>query len=475
MLKLSKLVAAGLGLAMCLAVPDLAQAARPKTGYVQTQPETRPPSAQRVIGPGTIIFFKRKGGHYSYGESDSRVDSNNIGQGDITPFECGDQVWGQVMACLKDSFLPYNVKITDIDPGTEEHVETVVAGGPAELGLPANVGGIAPLGCGLAYENPVAFAFSQPWGCDVNQICWAAAQETAHTFGLDHTTECTDHLTYDMRCGTVKRFRDVDKPCGESDEFPPNQQPPNPSGARQCKCTGAGKQNSHKSLMTIFGPRENGPPDVSFNRPREGNAVTKGFKIEVAIDDDFGIAHVDIYVDGTMIDSKTAAPFTTTAPATLADGPHTVTAKAIDQGGLETDVTVNVKVQPPCMGNDSCPSGTVCQMGECVDGPGTPGGLGATCTNGADCHSGICAPGPGGSKCTEVCDPAANSCPDGFDCLSAGAQNACWPGADVLNPPTKEDGGCGCTVAGASRRAPILGFLFGFAFFGLALRRRSRR
>src|SRR5829696_9508818 len=163
-----------------------ADAARPTTGYIKDSAamSAAPKAGARNIGPGTVIYFNRHGGTYTYGEFDSRKNSNLIGAGTLPPFECGDDKWREVMTCLKDSFLPFGVRITDIDPGSAEHAETVVAGGPADVGQPPNVGGIAPLGCNQYLDNPITFAFSQPWGCDVNQICWAAAQETAHAFGL---------------------------------------------------------------------------------------------------------------------------------------------------------------------------------------------------------------------------------------------------------------------------------------------------
>jgi MYXO-CTERM domain-containing protein len=454
----------------------LAAGRRPSTGYVVSPPSaTSRAAGKRSIGRGTIVYFRREGGKYTLGEPDGRVDTNNIGQGLLTPFECGDAKWAQVMGCLKATFLPYDVQITDHDPGMQDHIETVVAGSPGELGLDDGVGGIAPLGCGLAFDNPVDFAFSATWHCDVDQICWAAAQETAHTLGLDHSIECTDVMTYDRDCSNSKRFRDVDKPCGEDEEYPADQVPPTLSGPRKCQCTGAATQDSHKTLLAIFGSRANTAPTVSFTRPHDGQSVAPGFPIQLAVDDDFGLAKVDILVDGARVDVSATPPFDALAPASLVDGEHTLTARVVDAGGLTTEVTIHVQQQPPCVANDDCSATTVCQQGTCVNGPGAQGGLGAICTGDGDCDSGRCAPGADGSRCVESCDPAASTCPIGFDCLSAGVSSACWPGADVLQPPS-QGGGCGCRVGGVAPRASILSFAWIFGIFGIfAFVRRRRR
>lgn len=471
-----------LGIAAALVVGTLAgpQAAalaaerRPTTGYVVSPPSaTSRPAGQRSIGRGTIVYFRREGGKYTLGEPDSRIDQTNIHAGLLSPFECGDAKWAEVMGCLKATFLPYDVQITDGDPGMQDHIETVVAGSPGELGQGDGVGGIAPLGCGLAFDNPVAFAFTTPWSCNVDKICWAAAQETAHTLGLDHSTECTDAMTYDTDCSDMKRFRDVDKPCGEDADLPPDQVPPTPSGPRKCQCTGGATQNSHQTLLAIFGSRANTAPTVAFARPHEGQSVAPGFDIQLSVDDDFGLARVDLLVDGAKVDVSAAPPFHALAPAGLADGEHTLTARVLDAGGLTTEVTIHVVQQPPCVKNDDCSATTVCQRDTCVNGPGAPGGLGALCTGDSECDSGRCAPGADGSRCVESCDPAASTCPMGFDCLSAGVSSACWPGADVLQGPS-QGGGCGCRVGGGAPRASILGFLCIFGIFAIVRRRRRR-
>lgn len=120
---------------------------------------------------------------------------------------------------------------------------------------------------------------------------------------------------------------------------------------------------------------------------------------------------------------------------------------------------------PTCESDDDCGDGEVCGSdGFCEAEPFSPGGLGSPCENDADCDSGSCGMTADGGTCTEQCDPAGSTCPDGFDCIAAsGDTHVCWPGADDGG-----DGG-GCAVASSS---PSLSWLALLAL--VALRRRRR-
>ncbi len=85
---------------------------------------------------------------------------------------------------------------------------------------------------------------------------------------------------------------------------------------------------------------------------------------------------------------------------------------------------------PICAGNSDCPNGDVCgSNGQCEPAPYQPGGLGADCQDSTQCASGLCGMTTTGGTCTQSCD-ANNSCPDGFDCVSASnGTSVCWPGS----------------------------------------------
>jgi len=117
-----------------------------------------------------------------------------------------------------------------------------------------------------------------------------------------------------------------------------------------------------------------------------------------------------------------------------------------------------------CMTDADCGTGFECFDQSCIVTPFQPMGLGSTCTNNSDCDSQQCAMGGDGSKCTMTCTAGAmNACPSGFDCISAGTEDVCWPDPSASS-------GC-CDASGAGAPTSILGF----AVVGLVLRRRRRR
>jgi MYXO-CTERM domain-containing protein len=116
--------------------------------------------------------------------------------------------------------------------------------------------------------------------------------------------------------------------------------------------------------------------------------------------------------------------------------------------------------------------------------------LGEECTTGTQCDSGLCVTGPGGEMlCSELCDVENDSCPSGYECLPAGGgQGACWPqeggsddndGCDDDNDNGADggdgggDGGCGCRTGGSPTSAPLGGALLLGLFGWLAIRRRA--
>ncbi|HEY5947124.1 MAG TPA: serine protease [Kofleriaceae bacterium] len=118
--------------------------------------------------------------------------------------------------------------------------------------------------------------------------------------------------------------------------------------------------------------------------------------------------------------------------------------------------------QLECSTDADCPDGRMCFYKKCIAQPFSPTGLGTACTGNADCDSGTCAMDDKNAYCSMNCtlgDPT--SCPEGLECVEAGAGGACWP---------PEDTGC-CDASGKNAGS----MLFGIALFGLVLRRRRRR
>jgi len=88
------------------------------------------------------------------------------------------------------------------------------------------------------------------------------------------------------------------------------------------------------------------PPAVSITNPAN-NATIKGtILVQATAADDLGVAQVEFLVDGTVRSTDATAPYeyslNTTSPV-LADGPHTISAKAYDATS-STTATINVVV-----------------------------------------------------------------------------------------------------------------------------------
>ena len=207
------------------------------------------------------------------------------------------------------------------------HIEAVIAGSAADVGLPANVGGVSPftVDCGTI-QNSIVFAFAPEYGTDYQTVCEVAAQEIAHSFGLDHEVLASDPMTY-LSFNGHKTFQDQTASCGET------------NGPRQCGLVLQGypscraNQNSVQLLLQRVGPAgtaDTAPPNVSITSPSNGATVRPGFAVDVSASDNVGVTKVELYVDGALADTKTAAPFSFTTSSSLSNGAHTIETRAYD-------------------------------------------------------------------------------------------------------------------------------------------------
>ena len=368
----------------------------------------------------------------------------------IPAFGGGVVVWDAVVQCVKETYGPFNIEVTDENPGAASHFESITAGVPGNIGLPNGVGGVAPFACGVI-NNAISYSFADLYRGNVDQICWTVAQETAHAFGLDHEFLCEDPLTYLSSCGFSKRFMDVNAQCGEN-------------AARPCNCENRPTQNSYRHILEHFGPGKPTPPSVTITAPEEGAELKAGFPIRVNAVDDLAIARVEFSINNQVIDSVTSPPYVTNAPADLSDGRMKITAKAVDNYGFENTATVQAVQGAPCDSTSDCGDAETCVDGRCVPGPGAAGGLGEACADNESCASGLCADDGAGSKfCVEECELGEGGCPEGFGCAESGDRGVCWAGFD--------DGG-GCALGGGSGPGSALLLLLGVGAAFLGRRRR---
>lgn len=428
-----------------------------------------PRAASNQINTHTIFMHRCVGASCTVAQGNTNATAepakSSLGHGVLSPFSQGDETWNKVVACMKEVYAPFNVEITESDPGAAPHFEIMVGGKPQELGMSAGIGGVSPFSCVPYIPNSLVFVFDV-WGNDPEELCATAAQEIAHSFAIDHSTEPSDPMTYFPYKGR-RHYMNAQVQCGSDCDS--NHRSPlgaTCTGAdfqsHACACGGAQTQNTVQIISQLFGDGANTPPVVKIVSPKVGDTVTAGFPIMIEATDDVRVASTEVRLDGQLIGTKDASPFAFTGPGALADGTHVVEVTAYDGAGTPGRARVEVIVGPGCQAVSDCNDGQTCVGGRCVAGPGVDGGLGTTCAAATDCESWQCANANGQQLCVETC--AAGQCPSGFGCRDDGAgAGVCWPGYD--------ESGAGCAATG-NGELPLGGFLFGLGVAAVVLRRR---
>ncbi len=432
--------------------------ARPWTGYIRT------PGVARTNGPlsavsSRIVYVKRCTSactvHFAAAD-DSRTGASSIASADgprtLSAFSQADVVWDEMFSCVKETFAPFDIEITDVDPGTTTpHFLNIVGGKPTELHPDyTGAGGVAPFDCG-EIPNAITYTFDV-YGPNAGQLCWTAAQEIAHAFGLEHEFLQKDPLTY-LNGDLPKRFRDIDAPCGEYEQLP------------RCSCKTT-PQNTYRHIVGMFGPGAPTPPTLAIKNPVDGKPTQPGFTAVIDALDDVRVERVEVSIDGTLVGTATMpfgeSVFDVVTPDVGA-GTHQLDVNAVDVQGVVATASLSFTQGPPCTASTVCKGGDVCVRGVCVAGPDTAGGLGAVCQTDLECISHRCASaGEALKHCVDECDLGDDAtCPDDFSCISAGAEGVCWP-----TP------GGGCCDAGDGPQGPVL-LALGLAV--LVLRRRHAR
>ncbi|HWP60966.1 MAG TPA: S8 family serine peptidase [Candidatus Acidoferrales bacterium] len=86
---------------------------------------------------------------------------------------------------------------------------------------------------------------------------------------------------------------------------------------------------------------------VAIVSPAAGSSVSGAVPVEVSASAEAGISRVELYVDGALSGTATAAPFSFLWNAAPLSGPHTLVAKAYDTAGGEgSSAPVSVNVAP---------------------------------------------------------------------------------------------------------------------------------
>jgi hypothetical protein len=389
------------------------------------------------------------------GWEDSRQNRSSIPQepSHLDAYSWGDAHWNQLVQCVRDTFADFDIDIVTDDPGTANHFEVMVGGFDYQVQIDGALG-VAPfVPCdGQLEDNVMTFVFAA-YTSNIDQLCWAVAQEASHAWGLDHELNAQDPMTY-LYPPLHKEFQDDDAPCGEEEGNP-----------RECWCGGS-TQNSYQYLMDTFGPGTIVPPSVAITSPADGAWVTPGFSVRATVESQLSIEELSLAIDGAQASSATEENPVFTTSASLGGGDHTLVVELVDRAGGSATDSVTVHVTDTCAAGEACGDDFACLGGNCLP-EAVEGGLGQACTTDAQCITGQCWSDGTQMLCSDACD-AGRVCPDGYDCIGEG-DGACWP-----NGGGDEGGGCAAGASGGAGAAVPLA-LVGLALFVGTRRRRRRR
>jgi hypothetical protein len=113
--------------------------------------------------------------------------------------------------------------------------------------------------------------------------------------------------------------------------------------------TSAGTGSPNKLLYTAFiggGTTDTTAPTVSISSPTAGSTVSGTVTITATASDNVGVTRVELYVDGALLATDTASPYTASwNTSTATNAAHSLTAKAYDAAGnVGTSAAVSVTV-----------------------------------------------------------------------------------------------------------------------------------
>jgi hypothetical protein len=233
----------------------------------------------------------------------------------------------RVVRRVHEIFLPYNVLVTTTRPAAGPYVMVMIGGHPRDIGVSLTVAGLAFMDCRNEVPSDVVFAFPEMLRGSEHGLVVTIAQEAAHAFGLEHTTNRAD-IMYPTVAAEQASFPDEQNPildgiCGNS------------------------VQNSHTRLLSIVGPwlgddkpiddgtrADRQPPTLTWLEPGPDQPVPQPFTVRVQAEDEGGIDHVLLAAEGDR-GTLYRPPFSWSL-AGFPAGPLTVTVIAYDASGNTT-------------------------------------------------------------------------------------------------------------------------------------------
>jgi MYXO-CTERM domain-containing protein len=418
--------------------------------------------APSALGEAQVVYLNKNGATYTFGAAGGITSSatNNIranafpsaGMAVIPALNTAQFDWPTIVQCVKNSFRPFGVIVTETEPTGVPYVEAVVGGsGGREVGRPDNdLFGIAATDtfCTL-YRTGIAFNFAGthvsafPNATVRNQeMCNTIAHEVGHVLGLEHQILEPDHMSYvyiQDECPAApagcKSFVDQVSQCGVQ-----------PGQLNPCSC--GPNPNSYAKLASMIGlrPTESVKPTLEIITPDDLTKLPPTFEIVADASDNMQMQDVALLIDGIQVavDSTPNGTTYTLRATGIAEGMHTLVVRATDFALNTEEVTANVRIQ-------------LAQTGD-------------SCVDSDACEGGLCAQSSEGSFCTEDC--ANSACPDDFTCtmISSGAE-ICVPDDNGGDGDGGGDGGGCCSTSSSSGSAAAGLLALGV---GLVLSRRRR-
>ena len=355
----------GLGQSRGMPVPVPADAPRVRAA---TQPKAH-------ATPGTI-FVNFDGAQLSAGYDDSRANVTQISNlaGSFAPYGAGSKR-DAVMQALQTDWAAYDVFITDQRPGSGEYTMNMI--GPTNP-FGGGVLGIAPLDCNDAQtHNNITFAFhsaNDQFPATVQAT--TVSQEVAHSYGLEHVDEPGDIMN-PYNAGGDAAFIDACIPIVT------NGQGIACGSQHAVNCSGGTAQNAHLELLDLFGAAvpDTAAPIVAIAYPQDGDVFEPGssFTITVEASDDVAVDSVQLFNNGSSLQSDTSEPFGWDVE-NIPEGEYSMYVVARDAAGNETTSdTVTITVGTAAPADDGGSSGGDEDSG--TDGAG--GGSAGEDTDGA--------------------------------------------------------------------------------------------
>jgi len=184
-----------------------------------------------------------------------------------------DQTRATTFQKLQEYYSDFNLVLTTGKPPDWVPYTLAIIGGTPDLAdqEPGNCG-VANTACDGAKRNHVSLTFPESQAC-TGSVADTAAQEAAHTWGLEHTAITSD-IMYPFATGGNNSFRDE---CMDISHATGN-------GVTECTLVhkfycpeGDGEQqNSHAEMLGVFGPRveDTTPPTITNLVPGNGSTWT---------------------------------------------------------------------------------------------------------------------------------------------------------------------------------------------------------